>query len=61
MVQKLFAQLLEDAGLTDEKLALRISEGIDAKEIKLAQKMASLPHLRQLFLPTAAVNVADID
>jgi hypothetical protein len=36
-VRKLFAELMEQAGLTDSKLALRLNEGIDAKQVKLAQ------------------------
>jgi phage terminase small subunit len=37
-VQSVFTELLERAGLTDEKLAKRLNEGVDAKETRFFQK-----------------------
>jgi len=37
-VQNLFVQLMETAGITDEKLAQRLAEGLDAEETKFFQK-----------------------
>lgn len=36
-VQSAFRELLEKAGITDEKLAKRLNEGLDAKETKFFQ------------------------
>jgi hypothetical protein len=37
-VRKLLAELMEEAGLTDAKLVSKLSEGIDAKVVKLVQR-----------------------
>lgn len=37
-VRSAFIELMEKAGLTDEKLVMRLNEGIDAEETKFFQK-----------------------